>query len=42
MMGLFVFYKDEHELLLNKLVDRLNSDISELGAVLRVTHLEDV
>jgi eukaryotic-like serine/threonine-protein kinase len=42
MMGLFVFYKDEHELLLNKLVDRLNGDISELGAVLRVTHLEDV
>ena len=42
MMGLFVFYRDEHELLLNKLVDRFNGDISELGAVLRVTHLEDV
>ena len=42
MMGLFVFYRDEHELALNKLVDSFNSDISELGAVLRVTHLEDV
>ena len=40
MMGLFVFYRDEHELALNKLVDSFNSDISELGGVLRVTHLE--
>jgi eukaryotic-like serine/threonine-protein kinase len=42
MKGLFVFYRDEHELLLNKLIDRFNRDVSELGAVLRVTHLEDV
>jgi len=42
MKGLFVFYQDEHELLLNKLIDRFNRDITELGAVLRVTHLEDV
>jgi len=42
MTGLFLFYKDEHQLELNRLLDKLNSDISEIGAVLRVVNIEDV
>jgi eukaryotic-like serine/threonine-protein kinase len=42
MTGLFLFYKDEHQLELNRLLDKLNSDISEIGAVMRVANIEDV
>jgi len=42
MTGLFLFYKDEHQLELNRLLDKLNSDISEIGAVVRVVNIEDV
>jgi serine/threonine protein kinase len=42
MMGLFLFYQDEHQLDLNRLMDKLNKDVNEVGAVLRVVHLEDI
>jgi serine/threonine protein kinase len=42
MTGLFLFYKDEHQLELNRLLDKLNSDISEIGAVLRVVNIDDI
>ncbi len=42
MMGLFLFYTDEHQLDLNQLVDKLNKDVGEIGAVLRVVHVEDL
>jgi eukaryotic-like serine/threonine-protein kinase len=42
MMGLFLFYKDKHQMELNQLMDKLNNDINEMGAVLRVVHVEDI
>ena len=38
-MGLFLFYKDEHQLDLNRLINKLNNDIADIGAVLRITHI---
>jgi serine/threonine protein kinase len=42
MTGLFLFYRDEHQLDLNRLLDKLNNDVHEIGAVLRVVHVEDI
>ena len=42
MTGLFLFYRDEHQLDLNRLLDKLNNDVREIGAVLRVVHVEDI
>lgn len=42
MMGLFLFYKDEHQLDLNRLMDKLNNDVHEIGAVLKVVNVEDI
>ena len=42
MVGLFLFYKDQHELDLNRLMDKLNDDVKEIGATLRVVHVEDI
>lgn len=42
IMGLFLFYKDEHQLDLNRLINKLNNDIADIGAVLRITHIEDI
>jgi CRP-like cAMP-binding protein len=40
MMGLFLFYQDEHQFLLNQLIDEFNSNISELGATLRISQVD--
>ena len=42
MTGLFLFYGDEHSKVLDGLIDKFRSDISEAGAVLKITQLEDV
>jgi serine/threonine protein kinase len=42
MMGIFLFYKDEHQLDLNRLLDKLNNDVSEIGVLLRVVNVEDI
>ena len=42
IMGLFLFYRDEHQLDLNRLINKLNNDIADIGAVLRITHIEDI
>jgi serine/threonine protein kinase len=42
MMGLFLFYKDQHQLDLNRLMDKLNNDVNDIGVVLRVVHIEDI
>jgi serine/threonine protein kinase len=42
MMGLFLFYRDEHSKVLDGLIDKFSSDISDAGAVLKITQLEDV
>ncbi len=42
MMGLFLFYKDEHRLDLNRLMDKLNNDVNQIGAILRVVNVDDI
>jgi hypothetical protein len=42
ILGLFLFYKDEQQLDLNRVMDKLNNDVAEIGAVLRITHIEDI
>jgi eukaryotic-like serine/threonine-protein kinase len=41
IMGLFLFYEDKHLLDLNRLMDKLDGDISKIGAALRVVNIED-
>jgi tRNA A-37 threonylcarbamoyl transferase component Bud32 len=42
MMGLFLFYQDEHQLALNRLIDKFTSDVDEIGATLHLTHLDNI
>jgi serine/threonine protein kinase len=42
MMSVFLFYSDEHQLELKRLMDKLNNDITGIGAVLRIAHFEDI
>jgi eukaryotic-like serine/threonine-protein kinase len=42
MMGLFLFYQDEDQLELKRLIDKFSSDLSDTGALLRITQIEDV
>jgi|WetSurSiteA1Bulk_404760.scaffolds.fasta_scaffold00185_8 eukaryotic-like serine/threonine-protein kinase len=42
MICAFLFYNEEHQLDLNRVMDKLNNDITEIGAVLRIAHLEDI
>jgi serine/threonine protein kinase len=42
IMGLFLFYQDRHQLALNQLIDTFNNNVSKIGAVLRVTHVEGI
>jgi serine/threonine protein kinase len=42
MMSLFLFYQDEHQLILNKLVEDFSSELKKIGAVLRGADFKDV
>ena len=42
MMNMVLFYQDEHQLELNKLIDTFNHDVAKLGATLRVAQVEDI
>jgi serine/threonine protein kinase len=42
IMSLFLFYQDEHQLALNRLIDTFNHDVAKLGATLRVAQVEDI
>jgi hypothetical protein len=42
MMSLFLFYQEEQQLRLNKLVEKFNSEIEKLGAELEVRTVDDV
>jgi len=42
MMGLFLFYQDEHQLALNRLIDKFTSEVDEIGATVRLTHLDNI
>ncbi|MGD8531665.1 MAG: serine/threonine-protein kinase, partial [Syntrophobacterales bacterium] len=42
MMNLFLFYQDEQQLVLNKLIEDFNSQVKKIGAELKVTTVEKV
>jgi tRNA A-37 threonylcarbamoyl transferase component Bud32 len=42
MMGLFLFYQDEHQMELNRLIDNFTSDVDKIGAAVRLTHLDNI
>lgn len=42
MMGLFLFYQDEHQMELNRLIDNFTSDVDKIGATVRLTHLDNI
>jgi tRNA A-37 threonylcarbamoyl transferase component Bud32 len=42
MMGLFLFYQDEHQLALNRLIDNFTGEIDKIGATVRLTHLDNI
>jgi len=42
MMSLFLFYHDEQQLILNRLVEQFGAELKRLGAVLRVADFKDL
>jgi len=42
MKGLFLFYQDDQQIVLDQLIDKLSSDISGTGAIIRITQVEDI
>jgi len=42
MMNLFLFYQDEQQLVLNKLVEEFNRQVKDIGAELKVTTVDKV
>jgi len=42
MMSLFMFYRDDQQLELSRLVEKFTRELKQLGADLRVTNLDDV
>lgn len=42
MMSLFLFYQDEHQLVLNRLVENFSNELKKIGAVLRAADFKDV
>jgi serine/threonine protein kinase len=42
MKSLFLFYQDQHELLLKPLIENFSNELNKLGADLRVTEFRDV
>jgi serine/threonine protein kinase len=42
MMSLFLFYQDEHQLMLNRLVEDFSNELKKIGAVLRAADFKDV
>lgn len=42
MMSLFLFYRDEHQLVLNQLVENFSNELKKIGAELRAADFKDV
>jgi hypothetical protein len=42
MTSLFLFYRDEHQSILTKLVDDFGQELNKIGAVLRTADFKDV
>ena len=41
MMSLFLFYQEEQQLILNRLVENFNSEVNKIGAELKVTSVDE-
>ncbi len=42
MVGLFLLYREDHQLVLNQLIDKFSNDITEIGAELRIAQVGDI
>ena len=42
MMSLFMFYRNEQQVEMNRLVERFSRELKELGAEMRVADFEDL
>jgi hypothetical protein len=42
MMSLFLFYQEEQQLILNRLVESFNRDVNSMGIELKVTNVDEV
>jgi hypothetical protein len=42
MMSLFLFYQEEQQLILNRLVESFNRDVNSMGIELKVTNVDKV
>ncbi len=42
MMSLFLFYQEEQQLILNRLVESFNKDVNSMGIELKVTNVDEV
>ena len=42
MMSLFLFYQEEHQLILNRLVEEFSGELKKIGAVIRAADFKDV
>ena len=41
MIGMFLVYQEEHQMALKRLIEGFNKNVTETGAVLRITQFED-
>ena len=42
MMSLFLFYQEDQQMFLNRLVEDFNSEVSKMGVELKITNVDDV
>jgi len=42
MIGMFLVYQEQQRLILKRLIEEFNRNVSEAGAVLKITHFEDL
>jgi hypothetical protein len=41
MMSLFLFYQEEQQVLLNRLLENFNSEVDKIGAELKITGADE-
>jgi hypothetical protein len=42
MMSLFLFYQEDQQLFLNRLVENFNSEVNKMGVELKITNVDEV
>ena len=42
MMSLFLFYQEDQQMFLNRLVENFNQDVNKMGVELKITNVDEV